>query len=288
MDARTALTDLGGVASWPELQGLVTRKAVRAALADGVIVKLRRGTYALCGTDDGLAAAARLGGVLSHLSAAHAHGWKVARPPQQHHVTVGKNRSRLTAPGGVTVHWGDVGKQTGVTDHVRTVVDCARTLPFPEALAVADSALRARAVTREQLMSAVEASPRTGRARALRVMRAADARAANPFESVLRAHALEVTGLCVVPQGEIEDWLHPDLVDFRLRIAIEADSWSYHSLREAFEYDIRRYTGLVRDGWVVLRFTWDDVLQKPAYVKAVLRDVVAQREELLRLRALAS
>lgn len=59
---------------------------------------------------------------------------------------------------------------TGVTSPPRTVADCARWLPFDEALAVADSAMRA-GLTRRDLLAAVEALPRTGRERARWVVR---------------------------------------------------------------------------------------------------------------------
>ena len=68
---------------------------------------------------------------------------------------------------------------------------------------MADSALRSGLVRRSELLAAAYASPRTGRSRAVRVADAADGRAANPFESLLRAIALQVPGLRVQPQIHI-------------------------------------------------------------------------------------
>lgn len=276
MDVARVLRRIGGVASTKDLAGLVGVDAVQAALADGVVTRLRRGVVALPSAEGARLEAARRGGVVSHTSAALLHGWKVKLPPREPTITVARSRSRVDAAG-VKVYYADLTGQTGVTDPVRTVVDCARALAYDAALAVADSALRSRKVTRQQLVDAVDASPRTGRSRAARVVQAASDKAANPFESVLRAIAHGVTGLTVVPQGEIEEWTHPDLVDFQLRLAIEADSFEYHSLREAFAYDVRRYTALTRDRWVVLRFTWEEVMHKQGYVLAVLTDVVQWR-----------
>ena len=165
----------------------------------------------------------------------------------------------------------------GVTGPVRTVIDCARTLDFDAALAVADSALRSRAVRREVLIDAAAASPRTGRKRAMSVAAAASSKAANPFESVLRATALDVPGLAVVPQGRVGTVGHADLVDADLLIAVEAESFAFHALEEAFRYDVRRYTAMTRLGWLVVRFVWDDVMHRPAYVRDVLSDIVALR-----------
>lgn len=275
-----ALERLGGVATRKQLLLLVTRPQLTAALAGGEVVNLRRGTYAVAGVDAARAAAVTTGGVVSHLSAALAHGWRVKSPPPRPVVTVASNSHPVVGQG-IDLRWGDVAGQCGVTDPVRTVVDCARTLPYDEALAVADSALRAGAVSRAQLLEAAAGSPRTGRAKAIRVARAASDLAANPFESVLRAIAHDVPGLEVVPQGEVGTSTHPDLVDFRLGIVIEAESFAHHALPEAFEYDVRRYTALVRAGWTVLRFTWADVMRRPDYVRAVLVDVRRQREFLL-------
>ena len=63
-------------------------------------------------------------------------------------------------------------------------------LAFDEALAVADSALRSGAVTAEELRSASARLRGTGSRAARLVAQYADHRAANPFESVLRALAL--------------------------------------------------------------------------------------------------
>ena len=119
------------------------------------------------------------------------------------------------------------------------------------------------------------ASPRTGRAKALRVVRAADARAANPFESALRAIADDVPGLCVVPQQQVGGIGYVDLLDHRLRLVIEAESFQWHSSRHGWARDVRRYTCFVRLGYTVVRFTWDEVMYQPEYVRAVLMDLVA-------------
>jgi very-short-patch-repair endonuclease len=69
---------------------------------------------------------------------------------------------------------------------------------------------------------------------------------------------------------------HPDLVDEQHRIVIEADSHEFHTGREAHGRDCVRYTALTVAGWLVLRFTWDQVMHSPACVRAFLVDVVAR------------
>lgn len=92
-----------------------------------------------------------------------------------------------------------------VTSRPRTVIDCAARLPFDEALAVADSALRSGTVSRAELRAAAKKLSAHGmRRRVLRVVDLADQRAANPFEPVLRAIAMDVLGLELVPQHRID------------------------------------------------------------------------------------
>lgn len=133
-----------------------------------------------------------------------------------------------------------------VTDPIRTVIDCARTLPFPEALAIADSALRHGAMDHADLLAAAAAVSGPGARRARSVAAHASALAANCFESLVRAIALEVPGLSVRPQVSIalptgEVWV--DLADERLRIAIEADSFAFHGTRSALVKDAAGTTG---------------------------------------------
>jgi very-short-patch-repair endonuclease len=276
MTPEVAVLRLGGIASFDELRDLTTRRRLRTALARGQVIRVSRGLYALPAIGDAKLAAARLGGVVSHLSAALYWGWKVKFPPERPSITVPRRRSRLHA-GYVEVHWADLKLEQidhGVTTRVQTVIDCARSCPFDVAVAVADSALRA-GVRREDLVAAAEASPRTGRSRALRVLKAADPRSANPFESVLKAIAIDVPGLCVEPQQQVGDVGLVDLLDKRLRLVIEADSFEFHSSRPSLARDIRRYTGFARLGYVVVRFTWEEAMFDADYVRAVLLDMVA-------------
>lgn len=277
MQVEAAMKRLGGVATTRALLALTSRRRLHAAVRSGVVVRLASGRYALPTAEAGLVAAHRLSGVVSGLSAAAAQGWEVKHPPEQPSVTVPRNR-KLAADRrvGVSVTWRDVPEtdiQDGVLRPVATVVDCARTLPFDEALAVADSALRHGHVRRAQLVAAAEAVPTTGRRAALRVAREADGRAANPFESVLRAIALEVRGLTLEPQVTIRApgfVGRPDLVDRRRRLVVEADSFGFHASRAALRRDCRRYTALTLLGWRVVRFAWEDVMFEAAYVRDCL------------------
>jgi very-short-patch-repair endonuclease len=269
----------GGVARWNEIGCLVTRAQVDAALAAGTITRLRRGTYALGDLAEVRAVAQARAATVPHLSAAIDHGWKVKWPPAQPTVTLPRNRSRSGVEG-LDVRWQDLGPlqvHRGVTRPVETVIGCARAYAFDVALCVADYALREGAVTPRQLLAAAEASPRTGRARALQVVRAADGRAANPFESCARAIAADVRGLRVEPQVWVPGVGRVDLCDLSLGIVVECESYEFHSDATSLERDVRRYTACARRGLVVVRFTWKEVMFDPDYCRRALQDVVDLR-----------
>lgn len=287
-DVLTALTALGGVARRSALVAACGRAAVDAAVREEVIVRVARGTWtSAAGADRARAEALALRAVLAYRSAALDRGWAVWRLPERPELTVAKDRRIAAArQRGVTLHRTDLPPDDvdGLrTSAERTLVDCLRTLPLADALAVADSALRS-GVSRTRLLAIARDARGPGARRVRHLASLADGRAANPFESALRAICLEVDGLEVVPQVEIYDphFLgRPDLVDCRLRIVIEADSFEWHGTREALVADARRYNALIAAGWLVLRFTWDDVMYRPDLVAATLRDVVKRRTEVM-------
>lgn len=278
------LTRLGGVSTRSRLVGGTCRADVEHAVAGGEVVALARGRYALASVDEAVAAAHRLDGVLSRRSAALQHGWAVKEVPVRPDVTVPRKR-RPQSGATATVHFADLGpddRSGGVTSADRTLLDCARNLPFDEALCVADSALRS-GYRPERLAALTRDARGAGAGRMRRVAAAATPLADNPFESVLRAIALEVAGLDVRPQVAIRDphFLgRPDLVDADLRVALEADSFTWHGGRAQLARDARRYNALVVAGWLVLRFSWEDVMREPALVRATIEAAVHRQAQV--------
>ena len=161
----------------------------------------------------------------------------------------------------------------GVTTPIRTVLDCAADLDFVDALPVADSALRHGAVDRDELL----ARARTPKQR--RVAEYADGRAANPFESVLRALAIEC-GLGVIPQYAVSTGsltFRPDLADPLRGIILEADSYQFHGGVAGHNRDCERYNLLALADWLVLRFTWQQVMLHHDDVREQIRAAMSLR-----------
>lgn len=280
------LIRLGGATDHRTLLQATSRRKLRTALAQGEVVRVGHGRFALPTADEGLKAAARLSGVASHLSAAAHHGWKLAHRPERPSVIVPRNR-KLPAHrrSGVDVRWRDLAEHEWhglVTEPHRTVIDCAKDLPFPDALAVADSALRSRAVDPDRLEQLALLLPSNGRTQALRVVAEASPLAANPFESALRAIALDVPGLDLRPQVWIQERGfsgRPDLVDRDRRLVVEAESFEFHGRRKALHRDCERYNALVLRGWTVVRFSWEHVMLEPDYVRDALVAVLQRPDE---------
>lgn len=270
----------GGLTTRAALIAATSRAAVDAALRTGALVRVGRGRYTVPGVASAAATAHGVNGILGLGSAALHHGWEVKHVPDRPHVVFPRHRN-VPKPwrSRVHIHRADLRPdqvERGIaTSKVQTLQQCLRSLPDDEALTIADSALRAG--DGAALTAAVESVRGAGRAKVLRIAGAASARAANPFESCTRSIACTVPGLRAEPQVTISSphvWARPDLVDERLRIAIECESFEFHADRAGFRKDVRRYALLTADGWIVLRFIWEDVMFRPAWVREVIRRVV--------------
>ncbi len=287
MGPEQALQRLGGVADLSALLTLTTRARLRAAVDHGQVVREATGRYALPGTDEAVRAAHRLAGVLVEDSAAQYYGWEMKHRPSTPCVAVPRKRnvpSRRRS--GVRVRYLDVEPEDInrlASSPGETVMRCAARMPFDEALAIADSALRHLDVTSTDLVRRAEAMPDRYRSRCLRVADEADARSANPFESVLRAIALDVPGLNVEPQVWVDDIGRPDLLDRERRLVLEADSFEFHGRRKALKSDCERYNAFVVAGWTVLRFSWEHVMFEPNYVRSAIAALVQPPRQALAL-----
>lgn len=227
-----------------------------------------------------------LDAVVSHTSAALLWGLELAETPQVPTVTVGRDRSRVRQPGvsRSDLPSTDVVERDGVrvTTVLRTVLDLARSLPLGQAVAVLDSALRQGRLQLEDVRAALCAlPPGRGRSRVARVVRLADPRSGSVLESLLRVllaeHGLAppTSQLLVRTRhgGRIGrvDFAWPDAM-----LVVETDGFAFHADRRSYREDRRRGDALVRAGWRVLRFSWEDVVAYPEHVVECVRAVLEQ------------
>lgn len=244
------------------------RRAVERAVAAGRLVVPRPGLVASSDLAPALLVAARLGGVVSCGSAASLLGRELLAPVGPVHVTVPRDRA-VTRQVGVLIHRRDVPVNGLLTTPDRTAADCARCLPWLDAVVVLDSFLR-DGVSRADVLAHLRGR---GCGHAREAVRRADGRAESSGETVGRV-VLENSGLQVEPQVYIRGVGRVDLL-VEGRLVVEVDGFAYHSDRQRFTADRRRDAALVAMGYRVLRFTWVDVVTRPDYVVAMVHAALA-------------
>jgi very-short-patch-repair endonuclease len=248
------------------------------------------GVYRLAGVpssweQDVMAAVLAADGVASHRTAARL--WdihdsdvvEVTVPRSRRCEAIGftTHRSRDLTPGHVTRRRG-----IPVTNPMRTLVD----LGAVDRWAVGDALERA-VIARVCSVLAVERVlgdvARRGRRGAGVLRRVLDDRAlgrARPdgllevrFARLLREHAL--------PPATFQHRVGRYRVDFAypaLMVAVEVDGFEVHATATALQSDLERQNALVAAGWAVLRFTWRDVVRRPAHVARQLGSFLRERE----------
>lgn len=272
MDAVAAVQVLRGAARWRELARLsVPRRALEAACRRGDLVRCGVGVFCLPGAErEPATVALGLGAVLSCGSAATHHGVALFGTSGVH-VTRG-SPLRGPRPHGVVVHRRLVAADGRSTTLIQTLLDCARCLPVDQAVSVLDSALGQGRVEPDELAALVARSGRWA-ARVAQIVGLADPQAQSVLESGMRV-LMVCAGLGpVVSQVEVPRVGWVDLL-VRGWLVIEVDGYDVH--RERFREDRRRDAELTRLGYVVLRFTYDQVQRNPGWVLDVVRDTLAR------------
>jgi very-short-patch-repair endonuclease len=95
------------------------------------------------------------------------------------------------------------------------------------------------------------------------------------FHLVMKRHAItgwETNVRLKLPNGVT---VRPDVLFRGARVVVEIDGWTVHGSRTAFQLDRTRQNALVEAGYRVLRFTWEDLTQRPSYCAAQVRRVLS-------------
>ena len=302
VDVIDTLREHGGMVTASLLRASHGRSDIAAALARHDVVRGGHGLYALRSAVPDARHAVRLNGVVAGLSAAHWWGWSLANEPDQPVVAVPRNRHLDPArrSGVRVIHvdlrdeqivhgesaratpWGPrLPDLARVTDKLTTAVYVARTEPLTTSLAVLDSARR-DGITQDRLHAALAGEPNQWLSRARTAIDVSDPRAANGFESLVRAIAIDVPRLRLVPQVTILPGITCDLVDEALGIVVECDSWTYHAEKSAFARDMERYNAIVLSGRLVLRIGRPLAISDPGQLPRQLAAAVALRTDMTR------
>ncbi|MEU4378941.1 DUF559 domain-containing protein [Micromonospora echinofusca] len=173
-----------------------------------------------------------------------------------------------------------------VTTGVRTAFDLGRQLPRTDALVAVDALLHRRVARLPALSSYLDTHkgwPGTARLREVLVL--AEPLSESPMETRLRL-LLHDAGLPPLTAQHDVHGAHAqrgrvllgrvDLAYPRWRIAIEYEG-DHHRERVHFQRDVARLNALRAAGWLVLRFTADDVLRHPAQTVRLVTDAIDER-----------
>ncbi len=172
-----------------------------------------------------------------------------------------------------------------VTSIVRTVYDLAGVLTFKRFDAIAEGLVIDGRLTLREVERAIARLGRRGKRGTVAMRTFAEARSAgsDPNATVLERRgrsALARAGLpAPVPQypipwaaGRRFDDAYPDVA-----LAIEWDSRAWHSQQKAIGADRRRDRDAAVHGWLVVRFTWQDVTDDPDRVATTVGALLDSR-----------
>jgi hypothetical protein len=302
---------VGGVADWRRAG--IPQGRLRALIAAGLLVQIRRGAYATSGilTEatrdpclrhalDVAAVRALRGqtGVASHQSAAAMHGLRLLTALPEGTVTLtvppGKRKGGY-GRSGVTCHMADLPEEhvtklygLPVTTAGRTVIDIARTSPFMEGVVVADSALHERNTSKTDLRRVLASCGHwPGTTTAKKVVEFAIQLAESPLESCARVIFHE-RGL-PPPQLQVPVFGHSGTliarVDFMWqehRVVVEADGLLKYDSGQTAIKELARDRLLREAGYEVVHFTWKELFTDPERVIARIRDAFIRQSQLTR------
>ena len=256
-----------------------------------LIVMPHRGVYRAAGAPQTAASqawTAILGAraVLSYLSAAEwwelpveqdgrIHVTRRARQKFATHKLIRIHRT-LLMPEAVTTRFG-----LRITTRTETLLDCLGWLPVPAARNLLDRAFQQAWIVPRDLDRRLDEQPGRWGNRQLAGL-ARDCRPGIEAESERRLQRL-------LEQAGVLGWVanhpvrvgghrfRPDIAFPGLRLAVEVDGWAYHRTKEQRDADVERDNLLMLAGWRVLRFTWEDVRDRPGYVLAMIRSLLVAR-----------
>jgi hypothetical protein len=279
-----------GVASMPQLQDLgLSGSAVRHRVAIGRLHRIHQGVYGLTQssllTREGRWLAAILacgpGAVLSHRSAA---ALLQLRPTGSADVDVTAPSRRGRSRAGINAHTGSL-HPTDVTtvgaipctNIARTAVDLAEVL---DRRGVERFLEQAEVQHRFDLVALRAQLDRHPTRRGAPVVAGILAELAEPrltrseleerFLALVRQAGLpvpEVNPRIALADGSV---IEVDFLFRSARLIVETDGRATHATRRAFEQDRRRDQLLRLSGWTVIRFTYNQVVNRPDEVVATL------------------
>lgn len=269
MDALAELSRRGGIARTATLNAAgVSAHSLRRARERGDVRTIRRGWVALPDADPRVVGAIERGVILGCVTAAEHHGLWVPEVGALH-VVAPRHAGRGVVPSRVVVHWsGPVvprSPDTTVDDLVNSLAVVAQCQPFETALVVWESAMNKGHVDAARLRGLD--LPAAARA----VLEQARPYADSGLETIF-LYRLRWMCLPMIPQV----WIIDRPVDLLIgeRLVVQIDGGTHVGAQRA--RDIAHDAQLVLRGYTVLRFGYEQVMERWSEVQAVIMEAVAQ------------
>lgn len=277
-----------------------SQRDIRRAVERGLMLVVRRGHYAVPGTDPALIRAVRVGGVATGTTASRVRGlWtppdaRISAPPDtasltppdaRLHVAVPRNAPRLHDPDdgdeplvrseSVVLHWSDPAAVAeaapmGIAPPLMMLEHVFVAHPTDRAVAVTDSALKHRYIRTVDLHALAARLPSHLRT----AVHSATSRSDSGIESIgrfrLRLLGLDVEVLVRLDRVGVVDLL----IDGWL--VVEMDGREFHD-GDRFERDRRRDLEAATARYRTLRFSWRQVMFDWPAVEAAILAALATR-----------
>jgi hypothetical protein len=292
---REAVTN-DGVITWAQLHALgVTHSLARRRVHAGSWTRPHREVYVIRDlVRDQVRTSARAamtagpdGALASHLLAGHLHRLQGLPTLVVPELVVAKAIGGYSTSG-LVVHRADIIESArwpvqgfAASSVARTLADLSPRLTLEELVSAMDSALNAGTVTKVELADiCLRWARRPGVELLTRATPLAAVGSGSPLESRIRlviiggglpAPALQIV---VVVNGRE---YRIDMGYLEYQVAIEGDGRDPHELPEALFNDRRRQNALSNAGWLPLRFTWADVINRPDYIVATVAEALSNR-----------
>lgn len=275
MSVVLTISSLGEVAERSQLIARGVRPSqLAAAIRSGSVTRVRRGWFATASASLEQLTAVRIGGRIGGTTACATFGIWVPESDAIH-VSLYRNSSRLrpspTRGRPVILDWTsdaapvDPWTSAWRVDLESAVAQCLRLLAVDEAIALLDSALHARALSRLAVSRLLLGAPEKLRS----IETLMDARAESGTESLVRVR-LAACGVVCMPQVKIPGVGRVDLV-VGDRLVIEVDGFRFHSSAKDFARDRDRDLTLAALGYRVIRLSYRQVISDwPASEAAIL------------------
>jgi very-short-patch-repair endonuclease len=283
--------------------GLITTEQAVQALGpsrkarwvrEGRLVSTQPSVYRMMGVPETwhqsvLATALAVDGIVSHRSAAEL--WGLIEPAGYAEVSVPGGTNRTVRPPAIVHRIIDLHPELAVdregmrvTDPVRTVIDLGLVMPWWLVHKVIAKGISTHAFELSEVKGLRTALGRPGRngTGIVRQILEGNLLVMTKEESELEKRFTALARRCGLPALALqhEVWAagrfvaRIDAAYPELKLGIEVDGFEHHSSPDAFQLDRTRQNRLVALGWTVLRFTWADVVKRPAHVARMIEQAI--------------